>query len=206
MRSDTQEIRARTPGRPREFDIDDALDSAVRIFCERGFHGTSVSDLTEAMNLTAGSIYKAFKDKRAVFLAALDHQMSQRSIELREALASASSGRDKLRAALGFYVDVSHGAEGRQGCLVVGTAVELSSFDAEIAQRVTASLQGREKLLAELIEQGQADGSIAQGIAVNATARCMLCLLQGMRVVGKTSPNRAEMLAAADVAMKLLDM
>ena len=65
-------VRAR--GRPREFDIDDALDKAVRVFSERGYHATSIGDLAGAMELASGSIYKAFRDKRAVFLAAFDNR------------------------------------------------------------------------------------------------------------------------------------
>ena len=61
-------------GRPREFDIDDALDRAIPLFCGGGFHGTSLNDLADGMQLTQGSIYKAFKDKRSLFLAAMDRQ------------------------------------------------------------------------------------------------------------------------------------
>jgi TetR/AcrR family transcriptional regulator, transcriptional repressor for nem operon len=185
--------------------MDEVMDKAVRVFCERGFHGASIADLAQAMELTAGSIYKAFKDKRAVFLAALDRQTTQRSGELTEALDAVLTGREKLRQALMFYADMSCGAQGRHGCLVVGTAVELATFDPEIARRVVNSLQKREKFLAELIHLGQADGSVSKTIDVKATARFMLCLLQGLRVVGKTSPKRAEMVAVVEVAMKTLD-
>jgi TetR/AcrR family transcriptional regulator, transcriptional repressor for nem operon len=44
------------------------------VFCERGFHGASLNDLAAGMQLTQGSIYKAFKDKRGIFLATLDRQ------------------------------------------------------------------------------------------------------------------------------------
>ena len=199
------EIHSRAPGRPREFDMDLALDQAVRVFSERGFHATSITDLTEAMELTAGSIYKAFKDKRAVFIAALRRQMAHRSDELQCAIKLAESGRSKVYAALTFYADASHGAEGRLGCLVVGTAMEVSTFDAEIGEIVTGSFRAREKLIADLLRIGQADGSISAAVDVKATARCLLCLMQGLRVMGKTAPTHDEMAAAVEVAMKVLD-
>jgi AcrR family transcriptional regulator len=73
---------SRGRGRPREFDIDAALDKSVRIFRERGYHATSIGDLTKAMELASGSVYKAFKDKRAVFLAAFDREGKRRREQL----------------------------------------------------------------------------------------------------------------------------
>jgi TetR/AcrR family transcriptional regulator, transcriptional repressor for nem operon len=125
-------------GRPREFDIDAALDKSVRVFRERGYHATSIADLTQAMGLASGSVYKAFKDKRAVFLAAFDREGKTRREKLRRLLSTAKSGRDRLRIALNFYAESSHGMEGKRGCLIVGTAAELATFDGEVAQRVRA--------------------------------------------------------------------
>ncbi len=195
---------ARSPGRPREFDIDEALDKAIRVFCERGYHATSIGDLTEAMELTQGSIYKAFKDKRAVFLAAFDRNKLVRTEKLARAIAPGRTGLERVRNALAFYVESSQGAEGLQGCLVVGSAAELAIFDSEVAQRIEASFDRNEKLMEELIEEGRADGSIPARIDSKATARLMLCLLQGMRVVGKTGRTRAEMAAVMEVAMRTL--
>lgn len=195
---------SRGPGRPREFDIDEALDKAIKVFCERGYHATSIGDLTEAMELTQGSIYKAFRDKRAVFLAAFDRNKVVRNEMLARAIETGKTGLERVRNALTFYVESSHGAEGVQGCLVVGSAAELAIFDADVAQRVEASFDRNERLMAELIAQGQADGSIASGIDCGATARLMLCLLQGMRVVGKTGRTRAEMAAVVEAAMRTL--
>jgi TetR/AcrR family transcriptional regulator, transcriptional repressor for nem operon len=192
-------------GRPREFDMDAALDKSVRVFRERGYHATSIGDLTEAMELASGSVYKAFKDKRAVFLAAFDREGKRRGEKLRRMISTANSGRDRIRNALAFYVESSHGVEGKRGCLIVGTATELATLDAEVAKRVTTALRKSEALMADLIRQGQADGSIPAGVDGKVTARLMLCLLQGMRVIGKTGRKRVEMQAVADAAMKLLD-
>lgn len=195
---------SRSPGRPREFDMDEALDKAVRIFCERGYHATSIGDLTDAMELAQGSIYKAFKDKRAVFLAAFDRYKAVRGEKLDRVLQTGKTGLDRVRSALAFYVESSHGAEGRQGCLVVGSAAELATLDEDVARRVTAALNRNEALMTELIQQGQADGSIPARVDSKATARLMLCLLQGMRVVGKTGRTREEMAAVVEVAMGTL--
>ncbi|KAA5985166.1 helix-turn-helix transcriptional regulator [Pantoea sp. M_5] len=54
-------------GRPRAFDTDAALDSAMLVFRQRGYHATSIGDLGQAMQLTTGSIYKAFTDKQTLF-------------------------------------------------------------------------------------------------------------------------------------------
>jgi TetR/AcrR family transcriptional regulator, transcriptional repressor for nem operon len=198
-------MKLSTPrGRPREFDMDEALDKAIPVFCSRGYHGTSISDLAEGMQLTVGSIYKAFKDKRAVFLAVLDRQSSQRSAELSQVLAGADSGRDKVQAALVFYAELSHGSRGREGCLVVSTAVELAALDVEIGMRAAEAMRARELLMNQLIRQGKSDGSIPLHIDSVATGRLLLCLLQGLRVVGKTGKTRKEMLAVVAAAMKAL--
>lgn len=197
--------QARAPGRPREFDMDVALDGAIRIFRERGYQGTSLGDLGAAMGLTAGSIYKAFDDKRAVFLAALERYIRLRNGQLKSLLDAQQTGRDKVWAVLQFYAESAIGDEGRRGCLVVGSAVDLLAFDDEVAGHVVAALQRTERLLRRLIRLGQTDGSIASAVDPDATGRALLSLTQGFRVVGKVGRSRAHMTAAADQAMRLLD-
>ena len=197
---DTSTTTSRGRGRPREFDMDKALDKAVRVFCERGYHATSISDLTSAMELASGSVYKAFKDKRAVFLAAFDHYKAERDTQLRTAIDQGSNGRERLRNA-----DSSHGAQGQLGCLVISGAADLSTFDAEIGQRVTGALARSEAMLNKLILQGQADGSISLELNGQDVARLMLCVLQGMRVIGKTGRTKQDMQAVADAALKCLN-
>jgi TetR/AcrR family transcriptional regulator, transcriptional repressor for nem operon len=194
----------RGPGRPREFDMDAALDAALLVFRERGYHAASLGDLGAAMKLTPGSIYKAFSDKRAIFLAAFDRYTKLRNSELQQLLDAERSGLDKLGAMLRFYAAASHGIEGQRGCLVVGSAAELATFDAEMAARVTAALRRVETLLQDLIRQGQSDGSIRSGIDAGAASGALLCVLQGLRVIGKAGRKRAETMAAADHALRLL--
>ncbi|CAM3433121.1 HTH-type transcriptional repressor ComR [Bordetella sputigena] len=180
------------------------LDSAVRIFRERGYHATSIADLSDVTGLTAGSLYKAFQDKRGLFVAAFDRYVEQRSHELRRRLDAQPDGREKIRALLHFYAESSQGEEGRRGCLVVASATALSTFDMDVAARVEASLRRIQDLLRTLLREGQHDGSIAPGISVPATAGVLLAILQGFRVIGKSGRTAQEMRRAADEAMRML--
>ena len=66
-------------GRPISFDEDAALEAAMLLFWERGYEGTSMSDLTRAMGLSPSSIYAAFGDKQALFSLAIKRHMDSRA-------------------------------------------------------------------------------------------------------------------------------
>ena len=199
------ELDRRHPGRPREFDIDSVLDKAISVFSRLGYHATSISDLNKALGLTSGSIYKAFGDKRGLLLAALDRYVDQRSRRLDELLTSAATGRERVAAVLSAYAEYSHGEAGRTGCLVVGALVEFASSDAAFRERLAKILAAHEARLVRFIREGQADGSVASHVDPKITGRLMLCVIQGMRVLGKTGRKQADMVAVCEHALRLLD-
>ena len=148
--------------------------------------------------------YKAFSDKRAIFLAAFDRYVDRRHARLQSLLDAQPTGLDKLRALLGFYAEAAHGREGKRGCLVVGSATELAILDPDAAARVTGALRKLENLLRQLVRLGQSDGSLSARIDAAATACALLCLLQGLRVIGKTGRTKVEIFAALEPAWQLL--
>lgn len=198
----SHQIPKRGPGRPREFDMDAALDAAVQVFRERGYHAASVADLSTAMGLTAGSLYKAFEDKRAIFLAAYARYVAVRHAGLRAAMAAAPTGLDKIKALLVFYAASSSGSEGQLGCLVAGSATALSTFDPEMAQAVRDSVHRLEAVLEDAILAGQQDGSVALAVDARACACALLCLVQGFRIVGKVGYGEAALRAAAEQMLR----
>ena len=196
---------SRSRGRPRRFDMEKMLDSAIGVFRERGFHSASVTDLTQATALTAGSLYKAFQDKQAVFLAALDRYISLQEDARTAALPSSRTGREAIQSYLNTYAETSSGSEGIKGCLVVRSLTEIATLEEKAARRVKEALSRSETRLADLIRRGKRDGSLAADLEEEAAARLMLCVLQGMRVIGKTGRTRAEMDGVVRLALKVLD-
>lgn len=191
-------------GRPREFDVDQALDKAIVVFSESGYHATSLGKLTQAMDIAEGSLYKAFGDKRGVFIAAFERYLALRNARLSHELASAITGRDKVKTLLTVYAEASFGKQGQRGCLVVGSAVDLASTDADIAKRVGQQFASLEKRLTGFVEEGQTDGSVSAHVDAATVGRLLLCVAQGMRVIGKTGRTGAEMLSLVENALKLL--
>ncbi|MDT0175506.1 TetR/AcrR family transcriptional regulator [Pantoea sp. RRHST58] len=176
---------ARERGRPRTFDIDIALDNAMIVFRQKGFHASSIADLSEAMNLTAGSIYKAFKDKRSLFLRVFERYISVRGADLRARLQHYPTGRARIAEMLQFYLDSAREIEGRRGCLVVGSTVELQSLDEELSELVRQAVLRNRNFLIALIREGQEDGSVSAALDAETAAGLLLCVAFGMRVVGK---------------------
>ncbi|MBK1666356.1 TetR family transcriptional regulator, partial [Rhodospirillum rubrum] len=194
----------RGPGRPREFDLDVALDGAIVAFCERGFHANSITQLSEAMGVGTGSLYKAFPDKRGLFLAAVERYAALRGAELDAVLDTVEGGRERLHAALTFYAATPHDGDDRKGCLLVNAATESATFDTALANRIRDCLSLTESRLAGLIAEGQSDGSIDQTIDGPATARLMLCLIHGLRVAGQVGMPPIGVAALVDAAMRTL--
>ncbi|HRV92857.1 MAG TPA: helix-turn-helix domain-containing protein, partial [Anaerolineae bacterium] len=58
--------------RPREFDENEVLDKAMDLFWQKGYEATSIQELLTAMGISRGSLYDAFGDKHALFLAVLE--------------------------------------------------------------------------------------------------------------------------------------
>ncbi|HWH81976.1 MAG TPA: TetR/AcrR family transcriptional regulator [Burkholderiaceae bacterium] len=165
--------------------MDVVLDRAIGVFRERGYKSTSISHLSEATGLTTGSLYKAFDDKKDIFFRALDRYVARRSEALSEVLSGATGGLERVERAVVFYAEASLAAPGSQGCLLINAATECAAIGDELLlKRVQQALGQVERLLVDLIEEGQADGSISATVNRETSARLMMCLFQGLRVVG----------------------
>lgn len=189
-------------GRPREFDIDAAVERAMGVFWSSGYHGTSLPDLLEATKLSRGSLYAAFGDKHDLFLRALDRYIDEALARLETELDPRNDALAGLRTCLAGYVERTSGAAGKRGCLVVATAMELAAHDAEVNQRVGRFFRVMENRLGAALSRAQAEGRLAVDADPTSVARLLLCTVEGMRVVGKTDPDRA---ASQAMVTTLLD-
>lgn len=193
------------PGRPREFEVDDAVESAMQVFWTHGYNGTSLVDLIDGTGLSRGSLYKAFGDKRGLFLAALERYTEGSSAGLFAILRQPLPAKAVIRASLTRFAQLSSAEEGLRGCMLVATATEMVPHDAGIAASVHAMFERMRTAYAGVIADGQARGEIPAHRDARTLASAIVCLTQGMRAVGKAGATQQDMDAVADAAMALLD-
>jgi TetR/AcrR family transcriptional repressor of nem operon len=188
-------------GRPRGFDTEAAVERAMGVFWSRGYHGTALPDLLRATKLSRGSLYAAFGDKHSLFLRALDRYIADALARIDVELAPPGEPIDGLRAYLAGYVDRTSGANGRRGCLLVATAMELAGQDVEVGRRVAGFFKAMEAKLADALSRAKMAGQLADGVEPSSAARILVCFVEGLRVVGKTAPARTTSQATADALL-----
>ncbi|WP_417843518.1 TetR/AcrR family transcriptional regulator [Thalassospira sp.] len=192
-------------GRPREFELDDAVRKAMDVFWDRGYHDASLPDLLKGMELSRGSFYKAFVDKRGVYLRALDLYIEDAIRSVGETLHSHSSPKGAIREAFLRHVDYSSGTLGLRGCFVVFAALEMLPDDKEVSARISRLFRRLQDLYAAAIIRAQSLGEIDPGLDDRTLARFLVCQIQGMRVLGKAGADHDETRAMVDLVLKALD-
>ena len=115
----------RSPGRPREFDVDDVLDRAIEVFRERGYEASSMADIERATGLNTSSIYNTFGSKRTLFNRSLGRYETIRLAAIVEVLAAGTAGLADLHRALEFQQAESVSEWGHGGCLAINAMTEL---------------------------------------------------------------------------------
>jgi TetR/AcrR family transcriptional regulator, transcriptional repressor for nem operon len=112
-------------GRQREFDVDEALDTAVQTFWERGFEAASIDDLTERTGLSRSSLYAAFGSKEQLFTSALARYLDRNPTANLEELELGTDGLDAIRRFFDSLVVGSETGATAFGCFGANTMAEL---------------------------------------------------------------------------------
>lgn len=191
--------------RPREFEIDDALERAMQVFWAKGFEATSLDDLCEATGLGRSSLYAAFGDKQALYTRALDRYEDAAVERITATITAAPSARQGIAAFIARIIDSIVAGPGRRGCFIGNCAAELVRGDRSGAARVRRSLDRIESTFRTALENAQANGELTPAADVAALARFITSGIQGMRLVGKANPDRAVLEDIADVMLRCLD-
>ncbi|MBU3862781.1 TetR/AcrR family transcriptional regulator [Streptomyces sp. 4503] len=193
---------ART-GRPREFDRQQTLERALKLFWSRGYGATSIQDLVEALAVERGSLYGAFGDKRRFYLEAVRLYWEVYERHLTAALDTAPV-LPALREILTHPARLDELISDRgvpQGCLVGNTTAELVPQDSEATEIVTRSYRRFTDIVAGALRRAQAAGEVTDASSPEAQAQLLLYIVQGLSLVSRAGLDQSSALTAIDTAV-----
>ena len=189
--------------RPKSFDDDAVLDRALQLFRQRGFEGTSMSDLEAHLGLGRQSLYNTFGDKRALYLKALDLYQRQANGQMLAMLEAPDAGLDALERWLAANAATVTVPGAPAGCFTVNSIVERPD-DAPTAARCT---RGRECLTAAIrgaLTRAQAKGEIPAERDVEGLVGLVVAHVYGLAVLARSGATERELRAASGALMALV--
>jgi TetR/AcrR family transcriptional repressor of nem operon len=191
--------------RTREFDERQALVSAMLVFWEKGYEGTSIQDLEEAMGLKRTSIYNAFGNKRQVFNRILDCYKESVMSALFEAMDSAPDIREGIRRLLNGALDIHFDEDHPGGCLVVLSVLESSQHDAKSSDTLAQTIHDLKTGLQQRLKKAKQAGELPAELDAAGTATTIATTMAGMMVMGKAHFSRATLNKTIKQVLQLLE-
>jgi AcrR family transcriptional regulator len=195
-----------TRGRPRTFDPDSALRQALDLFWERGYEGTSLSDLAEAMGIASASIYACFGNKENLFRQVMALYGTTSGAPPRSALREQPTARTAVHAMLRATADQITGAHTPHYCMLILAAPTGATENHEVRAFLADRRRDMHATIRDRLARGVAEGDLtADADSLDAIARYYTTVVQGLSIQARDGASRAELETVITCAMAAWD-
>jgi AcrR family transcriptional regulator len=190
-------------GRPREFDIDQALNRAMEVFWRKGYEGASLPDLTKAMGINRPSMYAAFGNKEALFRRALDRYAQGPAQYVSDAL-NAPTAREAIERLFFGVIDLATHPRHPRGCLMVQGALSCGETAECIRNELTTRREARVVQFRRRFQRARREGDLPRSADPATLARFVATIVHGIAVQATSGATRAELQRVAKLALRAL--
>lgn len=188
-------------GRPRAFDVDKALDRALKVFWRKGYEGASLPDLTKAMGINRPSLYAAFGNKESLFRKAVERYMSGPASHVRQALEEPTA-RGVAERLFRESIDVMTDARNPRGCFLVQSALACGDTADCVRRELAKRRAAVEADLRERFTRAVAEGDLPPNTDSADLARYVVSVANGMAVQAAGGASREELTRVAEIALR----
>jgi AcrR family transcriptional regulator len=185
-------------GRPRSFDLDEALERVTPLFWRHGYDGTSLAELTQAMGINPPSLYAAFGSKKGLFRAVVERYVNQRGELMKETL-SAPTAREAMERYLLLSADLAASSD-PAGCLLLQSGLS-SSSEENLPEELARHRKDAELFVRKRLERAKREGDLTETADPKALARYVTTVTQGMAVRAAAGDTRKELREIAAIAL-----
>ena len=191
--------------RTRQFDERSALMAATLEFWEKGYEGTSMQDLEDAMGLTRTSIYNAFGNKRQLFERVLACYQESVLVALFVEMDGAPDIREGVRRLLNAVLAIHFDEDNPGGCLVVLSVLESEQHDEHSRAMLEQTMQELKRALQSRLSKAKRAGELAKELDVAAMATTIAATMAGMMVLGKANFTKSALRKTIKQVVSLLE-
>lgn len=175
-----------------------ALDQAVSVFWEQGFHATSLKDLEAALGMHPGSIYGAFQSKENLFRLAINRYADQLGAQRDAVVASASSPLQGLAAFIREVHPVMRDDTPSRACMLTRSALEPTEPGSPVRADLDALMETTEAGIRKIFTAAQENGDLPEGADPGFLARKLHVSLMGLGVLAQRTGGTEDARAMAE--------
>ncbi len=172
-------------GRSLEFDPEEAVFRAMEVFWCQGYEATSIGDLEAGTAVGRKSLYRAFRDKHALFLRCLEAYRSFMGEQNLSALQRPGAGLAEIEALFRSFASMAGSEMAARGCFIANTALELAASDAEAAREVQLYFAQIRSAFTNALQGAVARGEISADTPVAREANFFVGVIQSLSVMAR---------------------
>lgn len=189
------EKKSQAVGRPRRFDETEILQKVMNLFWSHGYEGTGLSDITQTTGLAKGSLYKAFGNKKNLYMQALALYEKQYIDTAFHALVDSREPVVRINEFLSYPLQTSNVTGENNGCFLCNASADRADLDQEVRILVQRGFNKLSQALQTAISELTPKVGSAQ---VSAQAEALLAIYSGIRIMSRSGIDKNRMQAARD--------
>jgi AcrR family transcriptional regulator len=188
-------------GRPRVFDIEEAVHTATMLFWQKGYEQTSLADLTREMGITPPSFYFAFKSKDGLFRKVIDYYAARYMGFMNEAMLKPTA-REVAEAILYGCADAYTSPGHPPGCLFVNNSMPCAMDGIEVRRELAKGRKARLTRLRRRFQEAKTSGDLPSDSDPEELARYLMTIRWGMAIEVQSGASKRDLYRIAARAMR----
>lgn len=190
--------------RQREFDPDQALNTAILLFWEKGFFDASVDEVVKRSGVAKYGIYGTFGNKRALFRKVLAQYAEDRRKDIQAPIRKPDAALPEI---LQFFYSLPKKLTpkgGQYGCLMVNTGIELGNRDPEFSRLVKEFFMETTRVMNGCLERAIKMKQLKSGSSIKGLDKYLTTEFRAVLMLAASGHTRIEIKQHLDTALRVL--
>ncbi len=181
------------------------IDRSIPIFNTKGYHATSLSDITKATGITKGAIYGNFKNKDEVASSAFDKASNLVMQQLGSRIQAQNTCPHKLKAIVDYYSEYILNPPIEGGCPILNTSVEADDNHDKLRMKVVSKITMIKSDLSKVVYRGIREGQIKSDTNVEQFVSFFYASINGAILLARAEGNHRSFEQTKEILIEMID-